>query len=82
MKKEIDIFDKPENIKLLKIVSYVFLGIVVAVDFFIPRDHGHYPWDQIPGFYALFGLIACVLIVVMAKWLGKKWLMKKEDYYD
>lgn len=82
MKKEIDIFDKPENIKKLKIISYICLAIVVAVDFFIPRDHGHYPWDQIPGFYAVFGLVACILIVIMAKKLGKLWLMKKEDYYD
>ena len=82
MKKENDFFDKPGNIRMLKILSYICLAIVVAVDFFIPRDHGHYPWDQIPGFYAVFGLVACILIVVMAKALGKKWLMKKEDYYD
>jgi len=82
MKKENDFFDKPGNIRLLKILSYICLAIIVAVDFFIPREHAHYPWDHIPGFYALFGLIACILIVVLAKTLGKKWLMKKEDYYD
>jgi peptidoglycan/LPS O-acetylase OafA/YrhL len=82
MKKENDFFDKPGNIRLLKILSYICLAIVVAVDFFISREHAHYPWDYIPGFYAVFGLVACILIVVMAKTLGKKWLMKKEDYYD
>ncbi len=82
MKKEKDFFDKPGNIRLLKILSYICLAIIVAVDFFIPREHVHYPWDHIPGFYALFGLIACILIIVIAKTLGKKWLMKKENYYD
>ena len=82
MTKEKDFFDKPGNIRLLKILSYICLAIVVGADFFISRDHGHFPWDQIPGFYSVFGLIACILIVVLAKALGKKWLMKKEDYYD
>ncbi len=76
------LFDNPKNVRILKIASYVCLGIVVVVDFFVPREHVHYPWDHIPGFYALFGFIACILIIVIAKTLGYKWLMKKEDYYD
>jgi hypothetical protein len=43
MKKENDFFDKPGNIRLLKILSYICLAIVVAVDFFISREHAHYP---------------------------------------
>ncbi len=82
MKNEINFFDRPKNIKILKILSYACLALTVAADFFIPRKHTHFPWDHIPGFYALFGLIACVLIIVLAKTLGYKWLMKKEDYYD
>lgn len=91
-----DFFDKPENVhsvrrkaspglsngvKILKILSYICLAIIVAVDFFISREHVYFPWERVPGFYALFGLIACILIIVIAKTLGKKWLMKKEDYY-
>lgn len=75
-------FDKPENIKTLKILFYICLAITFVVDFFIVRKHIYFPWEDIPGFYALFGLIACILIIVMAKALGKLWLMKKEDYYD
>ncbi len=82
MKKEMDFFHKLENIRLLKILFYICLSITVTVDFFITRKYIHFPWENIPGFYALFGLVACILIVVMAKTLGHKWLMKKEDYYD
>jgi hypothetical protein len=65
----------------LNIFFYATLGILVVLDFFIEK-HPHFPWENIPGFYALFGLLACILIVVMAKTLGHKWLMRKEDYYD
>ena len=82
MKKEIDFFDKPENIRLLKILSCISLALTVIVDFFVTRKDIHFPWENIPGFYALFGLVACILIVVLAKTLGHRWLMRKEDYYD
>lgn len=82
MKKEMDFFDKPKNIRLLKILFYISLALTVIVDFFIIRTYIHFPWENIPGFYALFGLVACILIVVLAKTLGHQWLMRKEDYYD
>ena len=81
MKKESNFFDKPGNIKKLNIFFYATLGILVVLDFFIEK-HPHFGWENIPGFYALFGFIACILIIVIAKTLGHKWLMKKEDYYD
>ena len=80
--EEMDFFDRPEIIRLLKILFYISLGLTVIVDFFITRKFTHFSWENIPGFYALFGLIACILIVVLAKTLGHQWLMRKEDYYD
>lgn len=82
MKNELDFFDNPKNIRLAKILFYISLAFTVVADFFITRKHIHFPWENIPGFYALFGLIACILIIVLAKILGYKWLMRKEDYYD
>jgi hypothetical protein len=37
---------------------------------------------MLPGFGSLYGLISCVLIIVVSKLLGKLWLMRREDYYD
>lgn len=82
MKKEFNFFDKSENIKVLKILFYLGLALTVVVDFFIRREYVHFSWEIIPGFYALFGFIACLAIIVIAKTLGHKWLMKREDYYD
>jgi hypothetical protein len=45
------------------------------------HDHGHL-WDKIPGFYILFGFAGCVLLIYFSKTLGKKALLKNDDYYD
>ncbi len=38
-------------------------------------------WENIPAFYAMYGFVACVLLVVLAKWM-RKVVMRKEEYYD
>lgn len=82
MKKEFNFFDEPENIKKLKIIFYIALAVAVVSDFFVVREYVHFPWEYVPGFYALFGFFACVIIIILAKAIGHNWLMKKENYYD
>jgi len=62
----------------------VTLAFFVPVDLFLHSEQGHgdFPWSHIPGFFALFGFVACVIIVVVSKLLGHYWLQRKEDYYD
>lgn len=74
--------EKPENIKKIKNFSYIILAILVLIDFFIHRHHVFFFWDKIPGFNAFYGFIACIIIIIGSKTLGKRWLMKPEDYYD
>ena len=42
--------------------------------------HHGFAFESWPGFYALFGFIACVALVLSAKEL-RKLLMRPEDYY-
>lgn len=79
--REFDFFEKPDNVKILKNIAYASLAIVVVIGFFI-KGHGHFPWESIPGFWAVAGFVACVMIVVFSKTIGKIWLEKKEDYYE
>lgn len=45
------------------------------------NEHPHFPWDEIPDFYALFGFVgACVMILVFRR-LGETLLQRREDYY-
>ena len=69
------------RLRLLVIVSYFVLALLIFIDIGIPRHHPHFLGDMIPGFWAGFGFLACILIIVFSKWLGKKFLFRPEDYY-
>ena len=59
------------------------LGLVVLADvLFVSKEEAHTFIERIPGFWALFGLAACVLIIVVSKWYGHLGIMTREDYYD
>ena len=68
--------------KTVKKIAYGILVLLFIVDFIIPRHEIHFFGDKIPGFWSLFGFTACVVIIIVSKWLGKNGLMKDEDYYD
>ena len=74
------LFDKPENVKRLLNGFYVFCIILIIADFIIHR-HTTMAWENIPAFYAIYGFVACVLLVVIAKMM-RKVVMRKEGYYD
>jgi hypothetical protein len=77
----IKIIDKLRT-KTVKKFAYGLLVLLILVDFIIPRHEIHFFGDKIPGFWSLFGLISCALIIVVSKWIGQLWLMQDEDYYD
>lgn len=72
----------PENAGKRKVIFYAILGVVLVSDFMVSRHHVAFAWDAIPGWSAFYGLISCVAIIAVFKFLGNIWLLKKEDYYD
>jgi hypothetical protein len=42
----------------------------------------HFWFERIPAWGSLYGFASCVAIIVVSKFLGKVWLMRREDYYD
>ena len=68
--------------KTAKKIAYLILVLLIVVDFVIPRHEIHFFGDKIPRFWSLFGFIACVLIVIVSKWIGHMGLMQNENYYD
>ena len=73
-------FDKPKNIQLMLRVFYVICALLVIADFVYHR-HVLHSLEKIPAFYAIYGFIACVVLVLIATQM-RKLVMKKEDYYD
>jgi len=73
-------FDDPKNIKRVIHALYAVCGISLLLDFVIHR-HVDHPWEGFFGFYAIYGFVACVILVLVAKEM-RKLLMRREDYYD
>ncbi|WJG08220.1 hypothetical protein [Aliiglaciecola sp. LCG003] len=73
-------FDKPSNVTLILRVFYALCLLLVLLDFLLHR-HIYTDIERIPAFYAIYGFIACVVLVVIAKKM-RKFMMRKEDYYD
>lgn len=74
------LFDKPENVRRVLWGLYALSGASLLLDFVVHR-HVDHPWEALWGFYGLYGFVACVLLVLVAKEL-RKVLMRPEDYYD
>ena len=74
------LFDNPRNVTRLLRGFYIICAILFVADFIVHR-HTIHPWEGFPGFFAIYGFVACVVLVVIAKEM-RKVLMRKEDYYD
>ncbi|MBE0596047.1 MAG: hypothetical protein IH614_02115 [Desulfuromonadales bacterium] len=76
-----DWFDHPQNLRRLRIGFYLVLALLVLADLFLHKHVLFYRPEAWPGFYAAFGFIACVAIILISKLLGYV-LKRKEDYYE
>ena len=63
---------------LLKLVFGSLNQPALAERFHAP----HFWFESFPAWGSLYGLASCVAIIVVSKYLGKMWLMRREDYYD
>jgi hypothetical protein len=72
--------DDPRNVDRLVYGFYVVCALLLAVDIFVPK-HGPFAVEHIYTFYGVFGFVACVALVLIAKQL-RRVLMRSEDYYD
>ena len=64
------------TLKILTAISVISFG----ADFLYHR-HVVHPWEGLWGFYAIYGFVACVVLVLISKKL-RRFLMRNEDYYD
>lgn len=65
--------------KRLTILLLVVCGLLVAADLLIHK-HAHFATDALFGFYAFYGLLASVALVVVGRGLAAL-LSRPEDYY-
>jgi len=80
MKKELKIFDRPENVQRFLVFFYISLAVLLVIDFFIHK-HADFPWEGATDFFAAYGFGSCVLLIFIARLL-RIFLKRDEDYYD
>jgi hypothetical protein len=72
--------DSKANVDRLVRGFYVLCAFLFAIDVLVPK-HGQFDIEHRLGFYAIFGFVACVALVLTAKVL-RILIMRPEDYYD
>ncbi|HWP56792.1 MAG TPA: hypothetical protein VNL14_02775 [Candidatus Acidoferrales bacterium] len=72
--------DNPRNVERI-FWSLVGLCVLLTVPDLFYAKHGHFFWEEWPGFYGIYGFISCVGLVLLAKQL-RKVLRRDENYYE
>ncbi len=75
------LFDDKRNVKRFLVIFYISLVVLLGLELVVHK-HPHFAWEKWFGFYAVFGLVSCILLVLIAKYILRPLVMRDEDYYD
>ncbi|ODA44635.1 hypothetical protein THER_0682 [Thermodesulfovibrio sp. N1] len=76
-----DFFDNPKNVNKLFILFYLVVFIFLFAEFFVHK-HIYFSWEEYPFFYSSFGFVAFVFLILIAKYILRPIVKRKEDYYN
>lgn len=84
------IFDNPDNVKRLLRIFFSSVVVLLVIDALyivlsqqhIIHRHVEYEWEKYWGFYSFYGFVACVLLVLVSKYILRPLAKREEDYYD
>ncbi len=71
------IIDRP--LVISAVVGIALAAVLEAV--FVRSAASYFPGSTAPLFWAGFGFVGCIGIVVVSKWVGHAFLMKHDDPY-
>jgi hypothetical protein len=77
-------FDDPKHVRIVLYALYAACALLLVADvvlYALLHEHPHFNIEKIPGFYAGFGFVAFVVIVLLGKQF-RKLVKREEDYYD
>ena len=75
------VFDNPRNVRwvIRAIVAACVLSVIAQLFIHLHAEH---PLESFFAFNALYGFIAFVVLVLLAKEVLRRLVMRKEDFYD
>lgn len=71
----------PEKRRTWKLALFAVLGLLLTLNLIVRNHHPHFEIDWIPGFWAVFGLAAGVVMVFFVKKIVQPLIKRSEDYY-
>ncbi len=78
--------EDPVRFARIKRWFYVGLAVLALAEVVLPivfgGGHSHFSFESFPAWGSLYGFVSCAAIIVVSKFLGKMWLMRREEYYD
>ena len=78
--------EDPVRFRRLTHWFYAGLAVLALSEFAVPRlfhaESADFWFEDLPAWESLYGLISCVVIISGSKFLGKLWLMRRENYHD
>ena len=72
--------ERPATVQRIVYALYAISAALILIDPFIHK-HGPFAIEHVWGFYAIYGFVGCVFLVLAAKAM-RRILMRPEDYYD
>ena len=76
-----------DPVRFARIKRWFYVGLVAVavaeiVVLLVFPEENHFSFESWPAFGSIYGLVSCIAIILVSKFLGKIWLMRREDYYD
>ena len=66
---------------LIGLTLAMMVGLLIA-DVLIPTGYDRLPWEGVPAFGALLGIVSALVAIALASLLGHLLLHREEDYFD
>lgn len=79
------LLENPRKFAVIRKLFFAALVIIVLAEIAVSLlhlGHGHFFFEELPAYGSVFGLLSCVIIIIISKVISQYWLTKKEDYYD
>jgi hypothetical protein len=78
--------EDPVRFARMKRWFYAGLAVIAVTEvvalYLFRVEPAHFWFEDIPAFGSIYGVISCIVIIVVSKLLGKLWLMRPENHYD
>ncbi len=68
--------------KIILILGVILAALWLAELFLVHAHATGIWWRDLKGYAIVMGVLGGMLLMFIAKTLGKYWLYRKEDYYD